>query len=154
MARDWLFTFEEGNCSLRCAGVVIRDGRVLLQRDGSEYALVGGHVQMGETGEEAVVREFQEELGIRIRCREMLWTEECFWEWKGKLTHTLSFYYLVDLCDDCAFADDGCFRPQRDNPRIETGWVPIDELKNLTVYPEFLKEEIVNLKPGHFVTRA
>lgn len=154
MARDWLFRLEEGTCNFRCAGVIIRNGKVLLQRDGNEYALVGGNVQLGETGEEAVIREFQEELGLSIRCERMLWTEECFWEWRGKLTHTLSFYYLADFCDQNSFADDALVLPQRDNPRIEIGWVPLESLNSLTVYPEFLKQRIFDLKSGHFITRA
>ncbi|MBR5546710.1 MAG: NUDIX hydrolase [Clostridia bacterium] len=154
MARDWLFRSEEGTCNFRCAGVIIRNGKVLLQRDGTEYALVGGHVQLGETGEEAVVREFQEELGVDIECKRMLWTEECFWEWRGKLTHTLSFYYLAEFCKDSDFPDDGCYHPQKENPRIEIGWIPINELNGLTVYPEFLKDQIMECKSGHFITRA
>ena len=154
MSRDWLFRFEEGSCDFRRAGVIIRDGKVLLQRDYGEYALVGGHVQFGETGEKAVVREFEEELGVHIQCRRMLWTEECFWEWKGKLTHTLSFYYLAEFCEGSDFPDDGCFHPQRDNPRIEIGWVPVEELNSLIVYPAFLKQRIHDFKPGHFITRA
>jgi len=154
VARDWLFQTEEGVCNFRCAAVIIRNSKVLLQHDGDEYALIGGHVQMGETGAEAVEREFEEELGVRIRCGELLWTEECFWEWKGKRNHTLSFYYPADFCDDGSFEDDGCFHPQKDNPRVEVGWVPIEELGSLTVYPEFLKQRIHDLKPGHMITRA
>ena len=154
MAQDWLFRSEEGTCSFRCAAVIIRNGKVLLQRDLGEYALIGGHVQMGETGAEAVEREFQEELGVEIRCQRMLWTEECFWEWKGRLNHTLSFYYLADFCEGSDFPDDGCFHPQKDNQRVEIGWVPIAELDDIIVYPEFLKQRIHDLKPGHFITRA
>ncbi len=154
MALDWLFKTEEGTCNFRCAGVIIRNGKVLLQRDYGEYALVGGHVHAGETGQEAVIREFEEELGVIVCCERMLWTEECFWEWKGTRSHTLSFYYLMDFCEGSDFPDDGQFKPQKDNPRIEIGWVPIEELEALTVYPEFLKERIHDLRPGHFITRA
>jgi len=154
MAQDWLFKTEEGTCNFRCAGVIIHNGKVLLQRDYGEYALVGGQVQIGETGEEAVIREFEEELGAKIRCQRLLWTEECFWEWKGRSSHTLSFYYLAEFCEGGDFPDDGCFHPQKDNPRIEIGWVPVEQLDSLTVYPEFLKQQIHELKPGHFITRA
>lgn len=154
MARDWLFRFEEGTCNFRCAAVIIRDDKILLQRDQEEYALAGGQVQMGETGEEAVVREFIEEMGARVRCTRLLWTEECFWKWNGKLAHTINFYYLAEFCDGADFADDGQFHPQRDNSRVEIGWVPIDQLNKLTVYPEFLKQSIHDLKSGHFITRA
>lgn len=154
MAQDWLFRTENGNCSFRCAGLLIRNGKVLLQRDQGEYALIGGHVQVGETGDKTVEREFEEELGVRIRCESMLWSEECFWEWQGKLTHTISFYYPAHFCSGHDFPDDGRFRSQKENPGIEIGWVPISELENLTVYPAFLKQEIHTLQPGHFITRA
>ena len=154
MPKDWIFKLEEGTCSFRCAALMIRNGKLLLQRDGGEYALIGGHVQLGETGEQAVVREWQEELGVHIQCKHMLWTEECFWEWKGRLTHTISFYYLAEFCEESDFPDDGCFHPQKDQPRIEIGWVPIEELDSITVYPEFLKKQIRDLKPGHFITYA
>ena len=154
MGKDWHFRSEDHICSFRCAAVIIRDGKVLLQRDGDEYALVGGHVQIGETGMEAVVREFREETGAAIQCKQMLWTEECFWAWKGKQMHTLSFYYLADFCEKNAFLDDGLFHPQNDNPCIKIGWVPIEMLEQLTVYPPFLKQQIKDLKPGHFITRA
>ena len=154
MARDWLFETDEGTCNFRCAGVIMRNGKVLLQRDQGEYALIGGQVRIGETGENAVIREFQEELGVRIRCGQMLWSEECFWQWKGRMTHTLSFYYQIDFCEGSDFPDDGGFRSQLDNSRVEIGWVPLEKLKELTVYPAFLKERIFDLKKGHFITRA
>lgn len=154
MGRDWLFQTEEGKCNFRCAAVIIRGGKLLLQRDRGEYALIGGQVQVGETGAEAVIREFQEELGVSIRCGSMLWSEECFWEWNGQMTHTLSFYYPADFCEGSDVPDDGLFRPQKDNPRIEIGWIPIEDLNQLTVYPEWIKQQIHTMQPGHFVTRA
>jgi len=155
MPQDWLFRTEEGTCDFRCAAVIIRNGKVLLQRDGNEYAMIGGHVQVGETGEQAVVREFEEELGVKIRCQRMIWVEESFWSWKGKQNHTLSFYYLAEPCDENSLPAEGQFIHQKDNPQIEIGWKEIDSLHELTVYPAFVKQEIQQLSPGirHFVSR-
>ena len=155
MSQDWLFRIEEGTCDFRCAAVIIRNGKVLLQRDGNEYAMIGGHVQVGETGEQAVVREFEEELGVKIRCQRMIWVEESFWSWKGKQNHTLSFYYLAEPCAGDGLPADGQLLPQRDNPRVEIGWVSMDELHDLTLYPAFIKQEIGQFSPGirHFVSR-
>ena len=154
--KDWIFRTDEYICDLRTVGVLVRDDKLLVQRDrdGNEYALPGGHVRIGETTADGLVREYQEETGADIRVGKLLWTEECFWEWKGKLTHTLSFYYLAEFCEGSDFPDDGCFHPQRDNPRIEIGWVPVEELNSLIVYPAFLKQRIHDFKPGHFITRA
>ncbi len=154
MPQDWLFQTENGTCEFRCAALLLRDGKVLLQRSGGEYALPGGHVQHGETGEAAVKREFQEELGVDIRCQRMLWSEELFWIRKGKLTHMLSFYYLAELVDENALPDEGAFWPMKANANVEMGWVPVEQIADLTVYPEFLKERINDLRPGHFITWA
>jgi ADP-ribose pyrophosphatase len=58
-------------------GVVIRDGRVLLIRRGKEplrgrWLIPGGTVELGETLQEALVREIQEETGVLVRPREVV----------------------------------------------------------------------------------
>ena len=61
-------------------GVLVKNNRVLVQRDknGSEYALPGGHIKIGETLEAGLVREYKEETGVDIEVKRLLWSEECF----------------------------------------------------------------------------
>lgn len=154
MARDWLFRGEDYRCDLRAAGVMLREGKILLQCDknGAEYALPGGHVQVGEETKNALKREFREEMGMEIEPQRLLWTEECFWTWRGQTVHSLCFYYLI--AGEAEGLED--FRPHRDNDQVEYGFVPLEKLEGLTVYPEFLKERIFTLReyPEHFVTYA
>lgn len=153
---DWLFENETGICHVRVTGVLLKDHKLLVQKikDQNEYALPGGHLQFGETLEEALVREYQEEIGAEIKCKRLLWTEENFWKWKGKDAHNIGFYYLIDLCEG-AIIPDG-FTPMRDNGSVVLGWVSIDDLEDKNIFPEFLKSEIKNLSdsPKHFVTRT
>ena len=58
-------------------GVVLIDGRVVLIRRGKEplrgrWVIPGGTVELGETLQEALVREMQEETGIVVRPREVV----------------------------------------------------------------------------------
>ena len=58
-------------------GVVVRDGRVLLIRRGKEplygrWVIPGGTVELGETLEEALVREMEEETGLLVEPLEVL----------------------------------------------------------------------------------
>ena len=49
-------------------GVIISDGAtVLLKNERDEWELPGGKLELGESPEECVVREIQEELSIRTR---------------------------------------------------------------------------------------
>lgn len=158
LEKDWLFRTEEYICDLRVAGVLMREGKILVQRDvgGNEYALPGGHVRIGETTEAALIREYREEAGAAILVQHILWTEECFWKSSGIPVHNLCFYYLIALEEGSAIPDTGAFVPHRDNPRVEIGWMPVNELSGVIHYPEFLMEGIRNLDapPHHYVTRA
>lgn len=153
MRKDWYFVSENTICDIRVVGVLVKNGKIFVQREqnGNEYALPGGHIQIGETLEEGLIREYKEETGTEIICRRMLWSEECFFEWNGKQTHNLSFYYLIDG----EIPDNGTFISHKDNGNIEVGWLPIEEIQNITIYPEFLKQEIYHLDSPikHFITK-
>ncbi len=63
--------------SIGVGGVLIHDGRVLLIRRGKEplrgrWVVPGGTVEVGETLETALVREMEEETGIRVKPGDLL----------------------------------------------------------------------------------
>lgn len=156
MSRDWLFKSDDYICGVRTAGVLLRGDKILVQRDigGEVYALPGGHIKIGETTEDALVREFREEMNVSIVCRRLLWTEEVYWQWNGRRAHNISFYYLTQLCDADALPDNGQFTPDADNGAVEFGWIPLDMLAQIEIYPAFISQEITSLEdcPRHFVS--
>jgi ADP-ribose pyrophosphatase YjhB (NUDIX family) len=82
--------------------VIIRDGRVVLIRRGKEplrgrWVVPGGTVELGESLEEAVVRETLEETGLRVRPREVLVVFDRIERREGAVAY---HYVIVDyLCD-------------------------------------------------------
>ncbi len=59
------------NWSQSVGGVCIRDGKVLLGRHtygsgNGKLIIPGGYVKFGETPEEALIREFEEETGVTV----------------------------------------------------------------------------------------
>jgi 8-oxo-dGTP pyrophosphatase MutT (NUDIX family) len=70
--------------------IVVRDGRMLvIRRSRSVVAPLtvcfpGGGIEPGETEEEALVREFREEIGVGVRPVRRLW--QCTTAWKVELS--------------------------------------------------------------------
>ena len=158
MNKDWIFKTDEYICDLRTVGVCIRNEKLLVQRErnGNEYALLGGHVKIGETTVDGPIREYKEETGTDITVGKLLWTEECFWEYNGKQVHNLAFYYEVKLQEGSDIPDSDEFAPHKDNNNVVFGWIPIKNINDITIYPEFIKETIYKLDEPtrHFITRA
>ena len=156
MNTNWFFQSENSICNFRSAGVLIQDGKILVQREkgGNEYALPGGLVLQGETTEQAVIRRYKEESDIGIVCKKLIWVEESFWEWNNKKTHSICFYYLIKLKEGYSIPNDK-FVSQTGNSNVEYGWIDTKELNNLNLYPSFAKTEVFNISDEvkHFVTQ-
>ncbi len=156
--RDWLFVDENRIHNFRSAGVLINDGKILVQRgiNDSEYTLPGGHVAWVETSADTLIREYKEELGVDILVERLIWVEEVFWKWGEKEAHTLCHYHLVNLNTPSQIPLNGVFKSlETDESRLIFQWVGINELQDYKIYPVFLKDKINNLSDGieHFVTR-
>lgn len=155
--KDWLFSSDEYICDLRTVGVLVKNNRVLVQRDknGSEYALPGGHIKIGETLEAGLVREYKEETGVDIEVKRLLWSEECFWEWNGKLAHCN--YPCVKQTRRYRGSYSHHILQSNSKMRcyVPIGWMDIEEIQNVTIYPEFIKTEIHNLNGEikHFISK-
>ena len=74
--------------------VVVRDGRMLVIRRARSvvaplvYCFPGGGIEDGESEEEALVREFREEIGLTVRPVRRLW--QCVTAWKVHLAWWLA----------------------------------------------------------------
>ncbi|MCG8500814.1 MAG: NUDIX domain-containing protein [Firmicutes bacterium] len=156
--RDWLFAYENRIHNFRSTGVLLNNGKVLIQRgiNDTEFALPGGHVIWGETSAETLVREYKEELGADISVDRLIWVEEVFWKWGAREAHTICHYHLVRLTNSHQIPDYGSFKSlSSDESKLIFQWVNINGLQDYKIYPAFLKDKINNLSEGieHFITR-
>ncbi|WBQ05378.1 GNAT family N-acetyltransferase [Kribbella sp. CA-293567] len=116
-----------------CVGALIRDERqrVYVHRRTAErrllpgiWDIVGGHLEDGETPEQALVREVEEETGWRVREVVMAVTD-WEWEYEGRVRRELD--YLVTVDGDLS-------RPRLEAGKHDAGaWVGPEELELLMV---------------------
>jgi ADP-ribose pyrophosphatase YjhB (NUDIX family) len=158
---DISFNGEKYSFSYRVAGILIRDGKTLLQKpnNAAEYAFPGGQVAFGETHADALVREWREEVGADVEVAALKWVEENIFPWGGKTFQQICLDYLVELKDESQIPLSGSFISKEyretDDNAIYFYWVPLDEVKNIAVYPANTAELLTRLDGGveHFVYR-
>ncbi len=85
----------------RVAGIVVRDGDVLVQRPvddpGASYAFVGGEYEVGDTLLSRLRTEFAEETNCRIVRAAYLFVVENRFVYDGRLIHSLEHYFDVEI---------------------------------------------------------
>jgi ADP-ribose pyrophosphatase YjhB (NUDIX family) len=92
MGQDILFKTEDFIFSYRVAWILIRDGKILLQKPKNDngYSIPGGHVSFGELSSETLIREFKEEMNADIKIKRLVMVGENFWPWGNKPCQQIS----------------------------------------------------------------
>ena len=87
-------------------GVCLREGRLLLCRakGGATTYLPGGHIEFGETGRQALVREVKEELGLDAQTGKFLGVVENAFTQHGKPHAEINLVYELILPPDAEIA--------------------------------------------------
>ena len=88
-----------------------------------EWCLPKGHLEQGETPEQAAVREIEEETGIRGRVVRPLGTIEYRFSAEGRRVHKLVHHYLLE-----AVGGTLSIEGDPDQEAIDVAWVPLHEL--------------------------
>lgn len=158
MNYDCGFTRGDRWFRYRAAGIIVEEGHVLFAgNDVDKYLYsVGGGVHVGETAEEAVVREVFEETGVHYEVDRLVFIHENFFEGSGTQgdthCHEVAFYFLMKPrgtreLDSHSTTAGGI--PEHMH------WIPIEDLGKFKAFPTFLPEKLGNFKPGieHIVTR-
>ncbi len=151
MNQDILFNTENYIFSYRVAGILIRNGKILLQKpkNDSGYSIPGGHVALGELSSETLIREFKEEMNADVKIERLVMVGESFWPWGSKPCQQISFYYEISLCDENQIPLENKFSAYDDYGKermdLEFFWIDLLDVRNLLVYPTNIKEDLISL---------
>jgi len=137
-------------------GIVRRGDELLVERYDTEkeefVRPIGGGVEFGEASDEAVVREFREELGRVVETERLLGVVENVFTFRGEACHEITFVYEVAFSEPDAYGRDRFTVRESDGSTREATWIPLDALgDDETLYPDGLvslvRGETEHLRP-------
>lgn len=146
----------ELNFKFRVSGIVIKNNKVLFvdMDDSGFLCLPGGYVELGETTEQACLRELREEVRKDFKIDKYCGVIENFFRNKfNKNIHEISFYYVLTSNDELDTTDFTLMENDKGNDiKLEFKWVDLEKIENYDIRPEFLKKILKNnLNFNHLV---
>lgn len=154
---DVSFICGNSKFKYRVCAVIISDGRILAMHDeiSPYYYLPGGKVRLGETAEQAVVREVEEELLITPKIVRPLWLNQGFFseDEEDIRYHELCVYFLMDVSNTGLAERGDRFTLYEGRHTHDFEWLPFERLADEYFYPLFLKKAIFDL-PETFTLRS
>ena len=122
-------------------GIAIKNGKILVSEGYDKvkkqtfYRCLGGGIEFLETSQEALKREYKEELGIDIIVEDFCGISENIFTYQGKNAHELILVYNIkiqdkDVREKYHIIDDNC--------ESDAYWIDVNEFKNnkKIIYPE------------------
>ena len=154
---DITFQTDQGKFNYRVCAMILSGGKILAMHDQRSpyFYLPGGRVTVGETAEEAVLREVEEELHIRAKISRPLWLNQAFFteDVDKQNFQELCIYFLMDISETDLLSRGESFQSAEGKRTHTFQWLPFEQLKDEYFYPLFLKEAIFHL-PETFTLRT
>ena len=146
---DLAIKIDSYKLNIRAAGVIIHNGKILLHKGetANHYALLGGHVRIGENSQDTVKREIQEELGKEIEITGYISTIENFFELKGIKYHEIMFVYKAEFCNEEDKKIEYTMKNLEGKDYLQYEWIDLDKIDQYPLLPAVMKDI---LRKGEF----
>lgn len=122
-------------------GLAIKNNKLLVSegfdkvKNETFYRCLGGGIEFLEKSEEALKREFLEEINIDITVKDFLGISENIFTYQEKKAHELILFYSIDISDE-NYKEE--YKVIDDHGETIAKWIDIEEFKNKNkiLYPE------------------
>ena len=122
-------------------GLAIKNNKLLVSegfdkvKNETFYRCLGGGIEFLEKSEEALKREFLEEINVDITVKDFLGISENIFTYQGKKAHELILFYSIEISDE-NYQEE--YKVIDDHGETIAKWIDIDEFKNKSkiLYPE------------------
>ena len=156
MKTDMCVPCDNGIINIRVGAIIIKDNKLLMVgNENSNYLYsVGGRIKFGETAKEAVIREVEEETGIKMEVDRLGFVHENYFigdnqSRLGKTIYEISFFFYMKVPAEFSPISESF---TEDDSKEFLKWVSLDD--DIKIYPDFFKTELAtpNNYVKHFVT--
>lgn len=139
---DLTLDVEDYKLNIRAGGVIIHNNKVLAHRNINKdhYCLPGGRIEIGESSEQTIKREIQEELGKQIDIRGYVATIENFFEMENKKYHEIYFLHRLEFAKDEDKKIDYTMHNVEGKEYLQYEWLDLDKIEQYNILPKCLKE--------------
>lgn len=122
-------------------GLATKDNKLLVSEGYDKikkqtfYRCLGGGIEFLEKSEDALKREFSEEINVNININNFLGVSENIFTYNGKNAHELVLYYDISIPNEYYKNE---YTVIDDHGESKAKWIDIDEFKNKEkiLYPE------------------
>ena len=122
-------------------GLAIKNNKLLVSegfdkvKNETFYRCLGGGIEFLEKSEEALKREFLEEINVEITVKNFLGISENIFTYQGKKAHELILFYSIEISDE-NYQEE--YKVIDDHGETIAKWIDIDEFKNKNkiLYPK------------------
>ena len=131
----------------RTCGIIKQENKFLIMRVNktSYYHIPGGHIEIGEDSEQAVIREIKEEIGCDVQETSLFLIQENFWTRNAKKCHGIEFYYIIKLKQQLQMQNyEKIENDKGEEKLLEFKWVTAEELKNIDLRPINIRDMLIN----------
>lgn len=141
---------EEGKFKFRVCGILKHNNKFLAVKmdENNFFCLPGGHVELGEDTDQAILREMKEELGFEIKISKLVCVIQNFFKTKTeKIFHELGYYYIVEPVNKSDVNPKNYTRQELDKgelKQLEFRWFTFEELQKEDFKPEILKDKLLD----------
>lgn len=122
---------EDGVAFVACIGRRSRSGRL-------EWCLPKGHIEAGETAEQAAVREVAEETGIEAEIIHTLGVIDYWFTGDDRRVHKRVHHYLLEAIGGTITTEN-----DPDHEAEVAAWIPMSELPGKLAYPNERKMVLI-----------
>ena len=127
-------------------GVFLHDGRLLVfeghdpVKDETFYRPLGGGIEFGETGAQAMAREMREEIGAEVTNVRYLGLSENIFTHLGEMGHEIVLLYEAELVDRSLYERDVIEAVEANGSTFMALWKPLADFADgrTPLYPDGL----------------